>query len=172
MVKITLNKKILVPISGIVLIAVIFIIMIGPLFGRVRKAGEEANALEREMIAARDSMKTRGKFQKTGNLITRQRVSLAIDEITRIGATLEINFLSISPQPITKTVNSKYPILLIQMDLRSEYENLGNFLGALEKLQESIVTIRSFEMNYNQKVSSKIETELVVEIHLREGEDG
>lgn len=172
MVKITLDKKTMAMAAGIILVAVISALMLGPLFSKVRRVGEEVKALEREMLAARDGMKTRDKFQKSGSLLTRQKVSLAIDEMTRIGATLGINFLSISPQPIAKISHSKYPVLPIRMDLKSEYENLGHFLGALETLQESIVTVRSFDMDCNLKTSSLIETELVVEVHLQEGEDG
>jgi len=172
MLKITLDKKFIVMIAVVVLVAGISFSLFGPLLSKVRRVGGEVKVLEREMLAARDAIKMQEKFQRTGSLLTRQKVSLAIDEMTKTGATLGINFLSISPQRIMKTNNSEYPVLPIQMDLRSKYENLGLFLGSLEVLKESIVTVRSFEMDSDQNDSLQIETTLVVEIHLREGEDG
>ncbi len=166
------DKKTVIMVSGIAVAIIAFALMVIPLFNKVGKVGSEVKALELEMISARQAIQSRDKFRQTGNLLTRRKISLAIDEITKMGALENISFVSISPQKISKPKGSKYPVLPIWMNLQSEYKDLGIFLGALEGLGESIITVKSFQIEVDQQILPQIKTDLVVEVYLREGEDG
>ena len=166
------NKKLIIVIASVTFTATAFFLMIAPLLSKVQRVGGEVKALESEMMSSRQAIQSQDKFRQTGNLLTSQKVSLAIDEITKVGATLNINFLSISPQKIIKPQGSKYPALPIQMSLQSGYKDLGLFLGALEGLKKSIITVKSFQAEVDHQILSQIKTDLVVEVYLREGEDG
>jgi Tfp pilus assembly protein PilO len=167
-----LDKKRMIMIAGGVLAVFVLCLLMAPLVSKVRRVGREVKALEEEMAAARQAIKSEGKFRPTGKLLTRRKVSLAIDEITKAGAAKNVSFLSISPQPIITPKGSKYPALPIKMDLQCAYHDLGAFLGALEKLEESIVTVKSLEIGTDSESLPQLETVLVVEVHLQEGEDG
>ena len=172
MLNIRFDKKTVIIIAAVSAVIIAFVLMAAPLFNKVRRVGDEVTALDQEMMSARQAIQSQGKFQWTGTLLTRQKVSLAIDEITKLGATLNINFLSISPQKITRPKDSKYPVLPIHMNLQSEYKDFGIFLGALEGLNQSIVTVKSFQVNADQQILPQIKADLIVEVYLQEGEDG
>ena len=172
MIHVRFDKKTAIIVAAVAIVIIIFVLMAAPLLTKVRALGSEVKALDQEMMSARQAVELQDKFQQTGNLLTRQKVSLAIDEITKVGATQSINFLSISPQKIMRIEGSKYPVLPIQMELQSEYQDLGTFLGALEKLEGSIATVKSFQIERDQQNLSQVRTMIVVEIHLLEGEDG
>ena len=172
MLKIQFDKRSMIIIAGVVLAIIVYYSLMASLFSKVRRVGGEVKALEREMAAARQAIGSQEKFQQTGDLLTRRKISLAIDEITKVGATLNIDFLSISPQKIMKPKGSKYPALPIRMNLQCGYKDLGLFLGALEELKQSIITVKSFQVEVNQQILPQIKTDLIVEVYLREGEDG
>ncbi|MCK4882914.1 MAG: type 4a pilus biogenesis protein PilO [Candidatus Omnitrophica bacterium] len=172
MIKIQWDKKTVIMVAGIAAAVIAFVLMAAPLFKEVRSAGVEVKALEQEMASVRQAIQSKDKFQEKGDLLTSQKLSLAIGEISRTGTVRNINFLSISPQKATKAQGSKYPVLPIHMVLQSEYKDLGLFLRALEGLKQSIVTVRSFEIRSGGQIPSQIRTDLVVEVYLQEGEDG
>lgn len=172
MTKIQPDKKTIIIIVGIAAAVIAFVLMAAPLFKEVRSMGIEVKVLEQEMASVRQAIQLKGKFRKKGDLLTGQRLSRAIGEISRTGTVKNINFLSVSPQKVIKTQGSKYPILPIRMVLQSEYKDLGLFLRALEGLKQSIVTVRSFEIRSGGQVPSQIRTDLVIELYLQEDEDG
>jgi Tfp pilus assembly protein PilO len=172
MINIRFDKKMIIMVAGVAIAIVAFVLMVVPLFNKIHQMEDEAKALESEMASARQVIQSQGKFQQTGNLLTRQKISIAIDEITKMGAKQNINFLSISPQRIGTPQGSKYPVLPIRMDLQSEYKDLGLFLGSLEGLKESIVTVKNFQVEVDQQVLPQIKIDLILEVYLQEGEDG
>lgn len=167
-----MDRKTVILIAGAAAAGMISFLAIGPLSGKVRRAAREVMALDNELAAVREAFKGAGRSGREGRLLTRAEVSGAIDEMTNAGAVLNINFLSTSPQQIEKPKGSKYSVLPIRMELQSEYKDLGLFLGALEGLKESIVTVKSFRVKTSQEVLPQVKTELVVEIYLKEGEGG
>lgn len=172
MLNIRLDKKTtFVTAIGVIAVAA-FALTVIPLWNKARSVGSEVKALEHELISVRKVLQSRGKFRQTGALLTRPKTFLAIDEITKTGASHGINFLSISPQKITKTKDSRYPAFPIRMDLQSGYRDLGLFLGALERLKESITAVKSLQIEADPQVQSQIRTGLVIEVYLQEGEGG
>lgn len=169
---IELNKKTIAAIAGVVIVVVVAVLLFKPLFLKVNALNRELKALEEEMVSARDVISRKKQFQQDGHLLKRQEVSRAIGEMTDMGTARNINFLSTSPQPITKPKGSEYPVLPIRMHVRSEYKNLGLFLGGLENLKESIITVKSFDIATDENILPQVNVELVVEVHLQEGEDG
>ena len=97
---------------------------------------------------------------------------MAINEIMEVGASLDIDFFATSPQQIQKLKGSKYPVLPIRLEMQSSYENFGAFLGALENFDKSIITVKQFEIDRKPIILPDITVELVIEIHLKEGEGG
>ena len=58
------------------------------------------------------------------------------------------------------------------MKMQSSYKDLGIFLGDLERISKSVVTVREFSIERREEILPKIETDLVIEIHLEEGQGG
>jgi Tfp pilus assembly protein PilO len=170
--KIQVEKKIIIIAGTVAMVMVASVLMIVPLWNKAGSKAAEVKILEEEMLSARQALQSGKKLQKTGTLLTRRKISLAIDEMTKIGAANNVNFQSISPQKITKKKDAIYPVLPIRMVLQSGYQDLGAFFGALEGLEESIITVKSFQIEADPQALPLVRTDLVVEVYLREGEDG
>ena len=151
-------------------LAVIFILM--PKYTKVRKARANLTLLESELSLIRQALDNNRRLQQKGELLSRSEISKAIEEITTLGAELNINFLSTNPKKIYKPEGSKYPVLPISLELQSDYDNIGRFLGALESLNVSIVTVREFRISRDTSILPQVYTEILLDIYLKENERG
>lgn len=151
--------------SGIVIFLIVFAYR--PLAVKIRLLRNEFQRIEQELEVARDIIGAEGDLGERGRLLTRKETSLAIDEITYTGRALNINFISINPKEIEKLESVNCLCLPIYMDLESEYKDLGLFLGALEKLKESIVTVRSFKIYRDERILPLVKSRLAIELYLR-----
>lgn len=165
-----LDKKQTMLVIVTICAAIIFILIAfvyRPSIVKIRSVAEEFKSMAQEVEVARNMIRTKGDLQMRGHLLSRKELSLAIDEITKTGRQLNINFVSISPQEIEKLETSSHQRLPIHMELESEYKDLGLFLGALEKLEESIVTVRSFQIQRDDKILPLIKSRLMVDMYLQ-----
>jgi len=167
-----MDKRKMILISAVVGTALVFFLFIKPLWSKAGDVSREAKALNDELIVIREALAQGGDFHKDRHPLSRGEISMAINEIMEVGAKLDIDFFSTSPQQIQKSEGSKYPVLPINLEIQSSYENFGMFLGALENFDKSIVTVRQFEITRKPMILPKIYVELVVDIHLKEGEGG
>jgi len=169
---IEMNKRAIILISAVAVVGIIFVLFIQPLWSKVSGVSQDVKALNRELSSVRTMIKESKNFSSNRHPLSRGEVSVAINEIMELGASLDIDFFATSPQQIQKTQGSKYPVLPISMELQSTYENFGVFMGALENLSKSIVTVKQFNIERKPILLPKIAVGLIVEIHLKEGEGG
>ena len=149
-----------------------FIVLIMPLWSKAGRLLGEVKALESEMTVAREALDKSKKIKRGADFVSRNDVSRAIDEMARVGAELNINFLATNPQMIERPEGATHAILPIRMEIQSEYKDLGAFLGALEHLEKSLVTVRELSIRGEPAVLPRLTTEIIVEIHLKESERG
>jgi len=143
----------------------LYLFLYSPLINKLKLAHLESKAIETDVFQARDEIPSLRIRDTKKGLITEEGVSLAIDELTKQGKSKGVNFISMTPKKIEKG-EPQYKILPIEMDIESTYEELGAFLGSLEELKKSLVTVRSFNIaSINQK-SVELKTKLVVNMHL------
>ena len=167
---IEMTKNAMILMVGIILSGLIVYLLIRPASIKVNKVKQEVDVLNSELIGVREALRRGNTLDQERHLLKRNEVSVALNEILKAGADLNIEFLSTSPQQIQKLQKSKYPILPIKLEIQSTYEDLGLFFGVLEKLDKSIVTIREFSSEQRQEILPEIYTELTVDIYLKEGE--
>ncbi len=169
--KIKIDKKTIMFAGVIGAVIVVFFLLVGPLWSKASRVSREAGTLNNELSGVRQALKE-GKSLNGRHPLSRGEVSVAINEIMEVGASLNIKFSSTSPQRIQKYEESKYPVLPIRMQIRSKYEDLGKYLKALENLTKSIVTVREFAIERKQEILPDVLTGLMIDIHLKEGEGG
>jgi len=169
---IEIDKRTIILICGAVLAGIVFFLFIKPLWAKASSVSQEAKILSSELSSVREALTRRSDFNKDRHPLSRAEVSAAINEIMEVGASLDIDFFVTSPQQIQKLKGSKYPVLPIRLKMQSSYKNFGVFLGALEDFDKSIVTVKQFEIDRDPIMLPEITVELVVEIHLKEGEGG
>lgn len=67
-------------------------VFIGPLRGRIRSVNHELRLVEEQLAVSRADVESARKLQFNGPLLSRDEISRAMDEITKIGKAFNINF--------------------------------------------------------------------------------
>jgi Tfp pilus assembly protein PilO len=160
------NKFTIISAAGAVVIffAAVFI---GPLAVKGRLAGERLRILEQELDTVHRTLEKGRGIHLKGRLLTREEVSLVVDEITKQGKAFNINFLSITPLAIEETDNPAYQRLPIGMEIESQYRDLGLFLGVLEDLTEGVAAVKDFTIRREESLLPSVRSQLTLDVYLR-----
>lgn len=161
------RRKVVVTAGGAAAgLAVFCVVFIAPLPAKVRAYQRDLATLEQELTAAREVIVAARGLERTCHLLRRKEVSTAIDEITKAGKAFDIAFASISPQEVETAPEVSCRRMPIHMELEAGYKELGAFLGALENLRESVVTVRRFSIRREETVLPRVKSELSVDVYL------
>jgi hypothetical protein len=156
-------------VAGILLVIFVY----EPLAAKIRLASQDIERLDQELEIARTAVGSNGGWDfpqpgsKERHLLTSEEIPLAIDEITSAGRTLGINFVSIRPQDEQAAQNGSYPYLPIYMDVESEYQHLGQFLGRLMNLETGIVVVHSFQIQRIEEILPQVKATLEIGVYLQ-----
>lgn len=160
--RITIVISTFIGVAGLVLFFSLYL----PLGRGLKIRGSECRILETEIGQAQEGLSLFRKNGRGKSLITEEEVSRAIDELTRQGKSLGINFISLTPRQAEKSEGSRFRIFPIEMETESTYEALGRFLGSLDELQKSLVTVGGFDVIPNEGNPSKLKAKLTVQMYL------
>lgn len=165
-----IKEKLIKIISGAAAIAAIgtYLFLYRPLISRLKIQRLECKSIESEVNQAREAIAALNKKDKK-TILNETGVSAAIDELTREAKSKGVNLISITPGQ-AKEKEAAYKILPIEMEIESAYEGLGVFLGSLDKLEKSLVTIDSFSVISEKESPLNIKTKLVINMYLAGGE--
>ena len=159
--------KIISGVLGIVAIGT-YLFLYQPLISKLKKQHLECRTIESEVNQAREAIATLKKKDKK-TILNEADVSVAIDELTKQAKSKGLNLISITPKQVMEK-EAHYKILPIEMEIESTYEDLGVFLGSLDKLEKSLATIDSFSVISDKERSLKLKTKLVINMYLVGGE--
>ncbi len=172
-IELTQERLIIVLAAAIIAAALaLYFIFYAPLLRNLMTARLKCIAAENELLECCNIVESAKEMGGARVLISEEDASLAIRALTEHGGSAEneklkgINFISISPKEIKEDKGAQYKILPVEMEIESTYEKLGVFLGALDELEKTLVTIKSFDITPDKKDSSKLTTDLAVEIYL------
>lgn len=140
----------------------IYAILYAPLISQLGARHSECRAAEAEVIAARDLIESSGRIYGDKVLMTEKETSLAIDELTRHGKAMGVNFISIRPKDVITDKALQYKILPVGMEIECTDAQCGNFMGALDELKKSIITVRSFRITPDKEDRSRLRMDIVV----------
>ena len=143
----------------------IFFIFFGPLSKKIKAKHAEYEAVRLKLSEAQYRVFTMDRKEKPKAMVTVEGLSLAVDELTKQGKSCGINFISITPQAVEAAVEGT-KIFPIEMEIESSYQSIGIFLGALDDLEKSLVTVRRFELMSNETEPLKLKMKLTVAMHL------
>ena len=130
---------IIIAVAVVIVILGVYLVLYRPLSNKIRTARLECNSIEAEVLQARNQIVPLKQEVTKKGLIIEEDISLAIDELTKLGKSKGLNFNSITPKEIRKSEHPQCNILPIVMDIESTYKDLGIFLGSLEGLQNSLM---------------------------------
>lgn len=144
----------------------IYFFLYHPLIRQLKIQGAAAKATESELAQARSLIERAKNRGERRALIKEEEVSRSIDELTRVGKLKGVDFISMTPRASEKSSDSRFQILPLEIEIESTYEALGLFLGSLDELLGSLVTVASFKGVPAEGDPSKLRTQLILHIYL------
>jgi Tfp pilus assembly protein PilO len=119
-----------------------YLIVFRPVRHRLRLLHKECKTLETELGQAHRDIELLKSRDIKRRLVSEREVALAIDELTKLGKSCGINFISLAPGQIE--ARKVYDVLPIDMEIESTFDGLGDFLGKLDELKRTIVKVKGF----------------------------
>lgn len=168
--KLSLPKERRVPILAAVLGVAglgIYFLFYAPLLGKLRVHGRECLRLENEVTQARSQIALL-KREGGARLIAEEEASLAMNEITRKGRLNGINFISITPRPPASPSDLPARVLPVEMEIESNYELLGRFLGMLDELETSLATVAELSVTAKTEDAARLSARLTIHLCLKD----
>jgi len=166
-----LSKQKPVFVGGAAVVAAgLFFLLYGPLLGKINTHRAECLKLEAETTQAREkALKARGGEKQGKILVTEGAFSHVMEELTKRGNVERVNFISLTPGQAEQSSGSPYRLLPVKMETESSYEALGKFLGALDQMENGLVTLEALDVESNENESLKLKATLTVYLYLANG---
>ena len=163
--KLDRNKLIIAGAIGIVAL-VIYLSFYSPLMKELRKKYSEYGMINSELTRARNYIESVKNVEVKSAILTGKDISFVIGELTKKGKAEGINFVSMAPREAERRKGQRYDILPIEMEIKSDYAEIVAFLGSLDELESSLVTVREFKMIPEERNPNNCMTNLIVNMHL------
>jgi len=162
----------LVPIAVLIAVIGVFLTFYIPLIQRSRELHIQCKSIEEKERKTKNVIKFASVISSRRVLMTEEDVSYATDELTRLGKERGVDFISIRPGEMQKDESAEYKILPVELQLESTYKQLGMFLGSLDDVEKSLITVKSFNVVPDPENTSRLMTDLVVDVYLSGRENG
>ena len=170
-IKLTKEKRIILIGVLIAVILGVYLISFIPLMKELRTRYPESKSIENNILEVRNIIEAARGTDVKRTIIAEDDASRAISEVTGHGRLNGINFISINPGNIKKEEGLRYKILPLETKIKSTYEQIGIFLGSLDELEKTLVTVKSFKISPDKEGPSKLTANLVIYIYLLESEN-
>ncbi len=168
--EITKDKLIKIILSAVAIIIIgVYLFLYRPLINKLKIHHLQCGTIESEVNQAQETIAALNKKDKK-TIPNEADVSVAIDELTREAKSKGINLISTTPKQI-KENEAHYKILPIELEVGSTYEDLGVFLGSLDKIEKSVVTIESFNIITERVGTPNLKTKLIIDMYLAGSEN-
>lgn len=146
---------------------VIYAVLYGPLLKQLKTESAHCRTLEEEAGKARVLASSLHAVGREKVFISEDEVALAIDELTRKGRSYDVGFSSMTRRKAEEADDGTHRVLPIEIEMESSYKALGEFLGSLEGLAKSLVTVRQLTVTSDEKDATRLKTRLVVSLYLQ-----
>lgn len=151
---------------ALILLLIPYIIFYAPLLKKLKTGYTECKNLETQVVNAHDIIKTSGETYDDRTLITEKEISVAIEELTKHGKAMGIDFMAMAPKEIIENPAVQYKILPIEMKIKSNIEAFSNFLGFLDELKKSVIKVKSLDIKRVDGSRSEVTGTIVIDMYL------
>ena len=131
----------------------------------------ECRSIEGLLLEMRDTIKLAGKGTDERVLLAERDASLAIDELTKHGKAMGINFISIMPREIIKSPDSQYKILPVEITLEASDRQFSLFIGLLDELKKSVISVDNFNAAPEKDNPEKLKATIVIDMYFSNEEN-
>ena len=168
------QKKLMVPVAGLLLVSAgsVYAIFYAPLTRELQKESVRLAAAEKEVSSAHAAIASYNTPNAAGlgrRLLTEQEAPEAIDELSKAARIQKVRLVSLSPgQPVES--GADYRTQALELEADSTFQDLGIFLGGLEKLPKGIITVKGWDATPDPKAAAKLKSRLTLELYLESTE--
>ena len=149
-------------ISGLIILIFAYI----PLMIKLHNAANRLHEVQVKLLNQRSAITAMEKSNVKGEMIQRNEVPLAIDELTEKGRALGLNFSSIAPQKLQETTQANIRKLPISFTIESEYKDIGQLLTYVEEFPRGIVEVESLSIRPREDNLPELSVELVLNLYV------
>ncbi|MDO8536127.1 MAG: type 4a pilus biogenesis protein PilO [Candidatus Omnitrophota bacterium] len=163
------NKTITVILSIAIGASLIYAILFFPRMKELRAKYVDCRSCESQVAEARNLVEAVSKLAKESGarvLISEKEAASGIDEFTKHGKSLGINFISIKPGNVTIPEGMPYKVLPLDIDIEATGEQFVKFAGSIDELKKAIVTVQKFDIVPNKDDPKKLKVNMVINIYL------
>lgn len=155
-------------VSAVVVIAIflIYTFVYMPLIHKLKTSYLECKLCENQLADARNIIGLAGKTNSDKILVAEKDALLAMDELTKHGKEMKVDFVSMKPGDIAIGSDGDYKTLPIDMDIEASDEQFANFLGSLDNLKKAVIKVKSFDAIPDEKDRTKLKARLTVNMYL------
>ncbi len=177
-------------IGGIAIFLVLFLVILAPTRGELAVKKKKWRELETQLLAGRskldnfkvDKSAVEAKVEELRRrLPPKSPTSAILEELTKKGRQLNIDFVSISPlseEPLSQLQQDavsmlKCKVLPISISMRATYKSLGEYFGLIDNLESSFATVSEFRVTKDERTFPKLIVDMKVYTYvLEEAENG
>jgi hypothetical protein len=166
------GRNLVIAISAVaaVIAIVVYAVFYVPILKDIGAKGSECRMCEGRLADARELVASSGKTLDSRVLMSEDRISLAMDELTKYGKAMGVNFISITPKNIADEKGAEYRILPVEIEIKAADEKFSEFLGALENQKKTVVKVESFDIVPEETDPSRVNAKLTIDLYISKRE--
>ena len=179
------NRTAVAIIAGIVIFLILFAVVLAPARRELAEKKKRWRELEAQLTAGRNKLSA-FKLDKAGveakveelrkRLPPKSPTGAILEELSRKGKGLNIDFISITPQSaepdeqLQQYLPAKFKCeaLPISINMRATYKSLGEYLGQIDDLESSFAAVPEFQATKDEKTFPKLTVEMKVYTYILE----
>ena len=158
------NPVIIVISAALLAAGLVYAVVFYPLAKGLEKKLAEYRAVNSAMEEAGKLARQARPGEEEIAILTKKDLPAAIEELSSLGSSLDIEFVSLVPSASYK--ETVYEVFPIEAQMSSGYKKLGVFLGALNKLRKSLVSVKDFKIEPASGDNSVLNTRLTLKMYL------
>ncbi|MDO8535660.1 MAG: type 4a pilus biogenesis protein PilO, partial [Candidatus Omnitrophota bacterium] len=140
-----------------------------PRMKELRAKYSDCRSCESQVVDARNLIEAASKLDKESGariLISEKEAASGLDEFTKHGKSLGINFLSVKPGNVIIPKGMPCKILPIEMEIEATGEDFVKFAGSIDDLKKAIVTVKNFDITPDKDDGKKLKVDMVIDMYL------
>lgn len=151
--------------SAVAAIAGIYLFLYRPTLAELGAKSSACSMLEKQVCDARCIIASVGKTATGRDMLRDKEVSFAINELTEYGKALKITFRSIKPREFIGDPKSGCNILPVEMAVEGGDRQMLLFMGSLDELKKSLITVESFDVAPTKEDPSRLKATITADMY-------
>jgi Tfp pilus assembly protein PilO len=185
------KKKVIVSaVVGIIAFIVLFVLVLSPTQKKIASKTKEWKDMEAQLTESRVKQSAAYGIDKAGieaeaallkrRLPSKSDISAIIDELTRKGKALNIEFIMIDPQEERNATPGsrqsvegfRYSVMPIDIDMRATFRSIGEYLNAIDNLESGFATADNVQISKDDRIFPKLKVRMTVSAYSIEEDSG